>query len=182
MGWVSVAGFIESLSNLSSRRYMCDGMKNRKGHVKKNEANRNNSVDKFLKSTRFSFWDFLGTTSQDVTRIKDRNNFSSATVHFWLSSLHPFTARTGWQCFANHSDAFVSAASHLSCLRRRPGAHQPHGSQSPAAQGRPCDRTWGCVGAGADLLLKRKLHWTPRFGGARLRPPLGYCSLEKKNN
>ena len=57
-------------------------------------------------------------TSQDVARIRDRNNFSSATVHFWLLSLHPFTARTGWQCFANHSDAFVSAASHLSCTSR----------------------------------------------------------------
>ncbi len=100
MGWVSVAGFIELLSNLSSRRYMCDGMKKSKRPCEKNEANRNNSVDKLLKSTRFSFWDFLGTTSQDVTRIKDRNNFSSATVHFWLLS-HLFTTRTKrWRAIA----------------------------------------------------------------------------------
>ena len=58
-------------------------------------------------------------------------------------------------CFTNLSDAFVSAPSHLSCFRRRPGAHQPHGSQCPAAQGRPRDRPWGCVGAGAHVLLKR---------------------------
>ena len=42
-----MAGFIELLSNLSSRRYMCDGMKNRKGHVKKSKQTKKNPLRNF---------------------------------------------------------------------------------------------------------------------------------------
>ena len=104
MGWVSMAGFIELLSNLSSRRYMCDGMKNRKRPCEKIEANKKKSAEKLLKSTRFSFWDFLDTTASQrytapMLSSRSLGMFPTSVFGSWLAGRPLFAALSATPLF-----------------------------------------------------------------------------------